>query len=34
MMNLYALKYLKDKGFKSEKYKIRMIFGLTEETTW
>ncbi|AUF83689.1 peptidase M20 [Mesoplasma syrphidae] len=34
MMNLYALKYLKDHGFKSEKYKIRMIFGLTEETTW
>lgn len=33
MMNLYALKYLKDNGFKPN-YKIRMIFGLTEETTW
>ncbi|PPE05790.1 Sapep family Mn(2+)-dependent dipeptidase [Williamsoniiplasma lucivorax] len=34
MMNLYGLKYLKDNNFKSDKYKIRMIFGLTEETTW
>lgn len=34
IMNLYALKYLQDHGFKSDKYKIRMIFGLTEETTW
>ncbi|WP_025734626.1 Sapep family Mn(2+)-dependent dipeptidase [Williamsoniiplasma luminosum] len=34
MMNLYGLKYLKDNNFQSDKYKIRMIFGLTEETTW
>ncbi|WP_026389675.1 Sapep family Mn(2+)-dependent dipeptidase [[Acholeplasma] multilocale] len=34
MMNLYALKYLKDHGYKSKDYKIRLIFGLTEETTW
>lgn len=34
MMNLYALKYLKDQGYNPDKYKIRMIFGLTEETTW
>ncbi|ATG97262.1 Sapep family Mn(2+)-dependent dipeptidase [Mesoplasma lactucae] len=33
MMNLYALKYLLDNGFEPD-YKIRMIFGLTEETTW
>ncbi|MBY7704420.1 M20/M25/M40 family metallo-hydrolase [Vibrio harveyi] len=33
MMNLYALKYLKDQGYNPDKYKIRMIFGLTEETT-
>ncbi|AGY41526.1 Acetylornithine deacetylase Succinyl-diaminopimelate desuccinylase-related deacylase [Mesoplasma florum W37] len=34
MMNLYALKYLKDYNWKSDTYKIRMIFGLSEETTW
>jgi acetylornithine deacetylase/succinyl-diaminopimelate desuccinylase-like protein len=33
IMNLYALKYLKDQGFEPD-YKIRLIFGLTEETTW
>jgi len=33
VMNLYALKYLKDQGFEPD-YKIRLIFGLTEETTW
>ncbi|WP_031543254.1 Sapep family Mn(2+)-dependent dipeptidase [Mesoplasma photuris] len=34
MMNLFALKYLKDNGFVSNEYKIRIVFGLTEETTW
>lgn len=34
MMNLYALKYLKDNNYVPKDYKIRMIFGLTEETTW
>ncbi|WP_165885010.1 M20 family metallopeptidase [Mycoplasma capricolum] len=34
MMNLFSLKYLKDHNYISSKYKIRLIFGLTEETTW
>lgn len=32
--NLFALKYLKDEGYTPSKYTIRMVFGLTEETTW
>gem|GEM_PF-5452343 len=31
-MNLYALKYLIDHNFKPD-YKIRFIFGTSEETT-
>ncbi|WP_342252341.1 Sapep family Mn(2+)-dependent dipeptidase [Spiroplasma endosymbiont of Amphibalanus improvisus] len=34
IMNMYALKYLKDQGWTPKKYKVRIIFGLTEETTW
>ncbi|ATZ16548.1 putative dipeptidase [Entomoplasma freundtii] len=34
VMNLYALKYLKDHHYVPKDYKIRVIFGLTEETTW
>ncbi|PPE06217.1 Sapep family Mn(2+)-dependent dipeptidase [Mesoplasma corruscae] len=34
MMNVYAVKYLKDKGFNPSKYTIRVIFGLNEETNW
>lgn len=33
IINLYALKYLLDNGFQPG-YKIRLLFGLTEETTW
>lgn len=33
LMNLYAIKYLMDKGFKPD-YTIRFIFGTSEETTW
>ncbi|AHF58016.1 Sapep family Mn(2+)-dependent dipeptidase [Spiroplasma eriocheiris] len=33
IINLYALKYLKDNGFEPD-YRIRLIFGLTEETDW
>jgi len=33
MMNIYALKYLKDHNFQPD-YKIRLVFGLAEETTW
>ncbi|WP_381414983.1 Sapep family Mn(2+)-dependent dipeptidase [Spiroplasma endosymbiont of Anurida maritima] len=33
ILNLYALKYLKDLKFTPD-YKIRLIFGLTEETDW
>jgi len=33
MMNIYALKYLKDHNFEPD-YKIRLVFGLAEETTW
>lgn len=33
LMNLYALKYLIDHDFKPD-YKIRFIFGTSEETTW
>ena len=35
IINLYALKYLKDElNFEPKDYKIRIILGLTEETTW
>lgn len=33
IMNLYAVKYLMDHGFKPD-YTIRFIFGTSEETTW
>lgn len=33
IISLYCLKYLKDNNF-VPKHKIRLIFGLTEETTW
>lgn len=33
IINLYALKYLVDQGIKF-KNRIRLIFGITEETTW
>lgn len=33
VISLYALKYLIDQGFMPKK-RIRIIFGLTEETTW
>ena len=34
IINLFALNYLKNKGFVPAKYKIRIIMGLSEETTW
>lgn len=34
IINLYACKYLIDHNWKPKEYKIRFIFGLTEETTW
>ncbi|MFX4057206.1 MAG: M20/M25/M40 family metallo-hydrolase [Spiroplasma sp. hy2] len=33
IINLYALKYLKDHNYRPD-YTIRLIFGLTEETDW
>ncbi|AGM25923.1 dipeptidase PepV [Spiroplasma syrphidicola EA-1] len=33
IINLYALKYLKDHNFNPD-YRIRLIYGLTEETDW
>lgn len=33
IINLYALKYLKDHDYQPD-YCIRLIFGLTEETDW
>ncbi|WP_338968459.1 Sapep family Mn(2+)-dependent dipeptidase [Spiroplasma endosymbiont of Lonchoptera lutea] len=33
IINLFALKYLVDEGFIPQK-RIRLIFGITEETTW
>ncbi|WFG99265.1 M20/M25/M40 family metallo-hydrolase [Spiroplasma citri] len=33
IINLYALKYLKDHNYHPD-YTIRLIFGLTEETDW
>ncbi len=34
IINMYALKYLKDHGFMPHECTIRFIFGLTEETDW
>ncbi|AXK51458.1 Sapep family Mn(2+)-dependent dipeptidase [Spiroplasma alleghenense] len=33
IMNIYAVKYLMDNNFIPD-YKIRLVFGLSEETTW
>lgn len=34
MVVLYALKCLKDHGYMPTEWKIRLVYGLTEETTW
>ncbi|MDI4567623.1 MAG: M20 family metallopeptidase [Mycoplasma sp.] len=34
ILNIYAIKYWMDQNWKPKNYRIRLIFGLTEETTW
>ncbi|MDI4568009.1 MAG: M20 family metallopeptidase, partial [Mycoplasma sp.] len=34
ILNIYAIKYWMDQNWIPKTYKIRLIFGLTEETTW